>query len=224
VAAVLTVALLEAAIIAGLLFSRSSPASTDVATQSAPEPQTPSPAATPPPPEQQPSGRRGGSPARIPATTTAAAAESKTGTKPPPAAERTGTVRITSPVALDVYANGKRIGTTGSPISLAAGRYTLELVSEPLGYRATQNVTVAAGGTVSRPINLPNGRLNINALPWATVAVDGKPIGDTPLANLAVPIGPHEVTFRHPMLGEKREMTIVKADGITRVSVNMQQR
>ena len=106
--------------------------------------------------------------------------------------------------------------------ALAAGRHSLELVNESLGFRAAQNLTIVASSTLSRTIALPQGRLNINALPWATVSVDGKPVGETPLANLALPIGPHEVTFRHPMLGEKRETTVVKAEGVTRVSVNMQ--
>jgi hypothetical protein len=123
-----------------------------------------------------------------------------------------------------VFANGTRIGTTDGPLSLAAGRHALELVNQTLGYRGTQNITVAAGGTVSRAITLPQGRLNINADPWATVSVDGRAVGETPLANLPLQIGSHEVTFRHPVFGEKRETTIVKADGVTRVSVNMQQR
>jgi hypothetical protein len=219
VAAVLAVAVLEAVIIAGLLFSRATPAATDVAaTQSAPTAPAPNAGTTSDPVA---TGRRGNTPNRS-STTTAAAADTNAAARPEPAVERTGTLRFSSPIALEIYTNGTRIGTTASPILLPAGRHTLELVSEPLGYRATQNVTVAAGRTVSRAITLPHGRLNINALPWATVSVDGKPVGDTPLANLPVTIGPHEVTFRHPMLGEKRETTLVKAEGVTRVSVNMQ--
>jgi hypothetical protein len=224
VAAVLTVALLEAVIIAGLLFSRStSPSATDAAAVQPAPSQTASNTETAPSASVQPaSGQRSGTPNR-PAPTAAASAANAAG-RQTPAAERTGTVRFSSPVALDVFANGTRIGTTDGPLSLAAGRHALELVNQTLGYRGTQNITVAAGGTVSRAITLPQGRLNINADPWATVSVDGRAVGETPLANLPLQIGSHEVTFRHPVFGEKRETTIVKADGVTRVSVNMQQR
>jgi hypothetical protein len=131
-------------------------------------------------------------------------------------------VRFEAPIALEVYANGVRIGNSNRPLQLAAGRHTLELVNESLAYRATRQVTVTAGGITTHEIALPNGRLNINASPWAQVSVNGTPVGDTPLANLAVSIGTHEVTFRHPMLGEKRATAIVKADSVTLVSINMQ--
>ena len=223
-AAVITVALLEAGIIAGLLLTRPASTPADLAgTPSTPAAATVSQVTTPPPPapEPQPSNSRR---TRTPDATSATPAAVDTGApaRPAPAAQRTGTVRFSSPVVLEVHANGARLGTTANPIALAAGRHTLELINESLGYRAAQSLTIAAGSTVSRTITLPQGRLNINALPWATVSVDGKPVGETPLANLAVPIGPHEVTFRHPMLGEKRETTVVKAEGVTRVSVNMQ--
>ena len=43
----------------------------------------------------------------------------------------------------------------------------------------------------------------LNAQPWADVWVDGERVGETPIGNVAVPIGPHEVVFRHPQLGEQ---------------------
>ena len=219
VAAVLTVALLEAVVIAGLLFSRA-PSSTELAAaQSAPA--EPAPDAVTSLPADQPASRRDTVQRSVHATN-AAAGGATPARNTTPDTERRGSVRFNSPIALDVYANGTRIGNTSSPLQLSAGRHTLELINEPLSYRATQNVTVTAGRTVSRDVPLPQGRLNINALPWAHVTVDGKPVGETPLANLSMPIGPHEVTFRHPMLGEKRETAIVKVDTVTRVSVNMQ--
>ena len=44
----------------------------------------------------------------------------------------------------------------------------------------------------------------MNASPWAQVWIDGTQVGDTPLGDLSVPIGPHEFWFRHPQFGEKR--------------------
>jgi hypothetical protein len=33
--------------------------------------------------------------------------------------------------------------------------------------------------------------LNVNARPWANVWLDGRAVGETPLANLRVPVGEH---------------------------------
>jgi hypothetical protein len=69
---------------------------------------------------------------------------------------------------------------------------------------------------------VPNGRISINALPWANVWIDGSAAGETPLANLSMPIGQHEIVFRHPQLGEQRQTVVVKTEGLTRVSVKFQ--
>jgi serine/threonine-protein kinase len=69
---------------------------------------------------------------------------------------------------------------------------------------------------------MPNGTLNINAVPWAAVWIDGNSFGDTPLGNLSLPAGSHEIVFRHPQLGERREKAMVRADTATRVTVNFE--
>jgi hypothetical protein len=61
----------------------------------------------------------------------------------------------------------------------------------------------------------------VNAVPWAQVSINGKPVGDTPLGNLPLPVGEHEITFRHPQLGEQTQKVIVKSGVLTRVSASM---
>jgi hypothetical protein len=58
-------------------------------------------------------------------------------------------------------------------------------------------------------------------MPWAEVLLDGRAIGQTPLANLDVPIGTHEVTWRHPQLGERRQTVVVKAQSPARVGMDL---
>jgi type II secretory pathway predicted ATPase ExeA len=41
-------------------------------------------------------------------------------------------------------------------------------------------------------------RLSVNAAPWAEIHLDGKPVGETPLGELAVAPGPHVVTATLP--------------------------
>jgi hypothetical protein len=56
------------------------------------------------------------------------------------------------------------------------------------------------------------------------VWIDGQQIGETPLSNVRVPIGSHELVFRHPELGEKPVRAVVTAGAPNRVSVDLRQR
>jgi hypothetical protein len=62
----------------------------------------------------------------------------------------------------------------------------------------------------ARPVVM--GRLNVNAIPWAEVWVDGQPIGQTPIGNIPISVGSHRLTFRHPDFGELQTVAIVTAD------------
>ena len=107
------------------------------------------------------------------------------------------------------------------PIVISAGAHQLDLVNSAFGYHSRQTVQIKAGQVVPLQVQPPDGRLSINALPWAQVWIDGSSVGETPLANLPVAVGEHEVVFRHPQLGERREKAIVKSDTLTRVSVSL---
>jgi hypothetical protein len=64
----------------------------------------------------------------------------------------------------------------------------------------------------------------INAIPWAEVWVDGEKAGDTPIGNLPAAIGKHEVTFRHPELGEAHQTVTVTMSGPARLSVDLRKK
>jgi hypothetical protein len=134
-----------------------------------------------------------------------------------------GGIAVTSPVELQIMERGRRVGSTRTDrILLNPGRHTSDLVSEALGYQSRQVVDVVAGKTTAIAPTLPNGTLSVNALPWAEVLLDGQQIGQTPLGNLPVRIGSHEVTFRHPELGETKRTVMVTLRGPARVSVDFQ--
>jgi hypothetical protein len=135
-----------------------------------------------------------------------------------------GWIRIAAPFAMSVYEHGQLVGSSESDrIMLPAGQHQLEVVNETLSFRSTQIVQVAAGKVTPLGIELPNGLVNLNAAPWAEVWIDGKSIGETPIGNLSLPIGPHEVVFRHPTLGERRHAVSVTLAGPVRLSVDMNQ-
>jgi serine/threonine-protein kinase len=103
---------------------------------------------------------------------------------------------------------------------LSAGRHTLDLVNETLAYRASHEVDIKPGEE-ERLVVAPTGTVNVNALPWAEVWLDGSKLGETPLANMTVPLGTREFVFRHPELGERKLSITVKAGSPVQVSVDL---
>ena len=133
-----------------------------------------------------------------------------------------GWVAITAPVELTILEQGQVIGTTRSArIMLPAGRHSLELVNERLGFRASRVVDVVDGKTATFTPELPRGTVSVNALPWAEVWLEERKVGDTPLANLSLRIGTHQLLFRHPSFGERRQDVTITAGAPARVSVDM---
>jgi hypothetical protein len=104
---------------------------------------------------------------------------------------------------------------------LASGRHVIEFVNQTLGYRQSRVVQVMPGKVAPIVIELPQGTVNLNASPWAEVWIDGRRVGETPIGNLSVPIGPHEIVFRHPELGEKKHAVSVTTAAPVRLSVSM---
>jgi serine/threonine protein kinase len=142
----------------------------------------------------------------------------------PPVAEGpvSGWISVKAPFVIEIHEDGRLIGTTETDrLMLASGRHSLEFVNSALGYRQTQTVQVLPGKVASVSVDLPQGSVNLNAAPWAEVWIDGRRVGETPIGNLAVPIGPHEIVFRHPEFGEKKQAVSVTTGAPVRLSVSM---
>ena len=110
-----------------------------------------------------------------------------------------GWISVKAPFSMEIREGGQLLGSSDTDrIMMAAGRHELELVSETLGYRATRVVQVLPGKVAAIAVDLPQGVVNLNASPWAEVWIDGQRVGETPIGNLSVAIGPHEIVFKHP--------------------------
>jgi serine/threonine-protein kinase len=48
------------------------------------------------------------------------------------------------------------------------------------------------------------GWLSLDATPWATVSLDGRSLGHTPLMRVEVPAGEHELVLENPERGIRR--------------------
>lgn len=147
-----------------------------------------------------------------------------TATAPPPrpAGPSAGWLTVASPVALQIIEGRDIIGTSASSrIMLPTGRHELVLTNAEIGFTEKRIISITAGESATVKVQLPNAPLSINAVPWAEVWVDGVKLGETPIGNHSVRLGPHEVVFRHPELGERRQTVTVTATKPARVSVDM---
>ena len=133
-----------------------------------------------------------------------------------------GWIRLDVPATVQVLENGRVIGNSEfERIMLPVGRHELEFINLPLGYRERRTVQVTAGQTTSLRPEWPRGSMAINAIPWAEVLVDGNRVGETPIGNVTVPVGAHEVLFRHPELGERRMSVTVTVGEPLKVGVDL---
>jgi hypothetical protein len=137
------------------------------------------------------------------------------------AAGRTAGMRVLSRIPLQVLAGKEYLGSSDrGPIFTTAGTRDLDFINNAVGFRTRQRVTVSADRVISVRIDPPNGSMNVTAEPWAQVWIDGALAGDTPLVNLSVPLGEHDVVFRHPQFGERHQTAVVQTRAVTSVSVS----
>jgi hypothetical protein len=136
-----------------------------------------------------------------------------------------GWIAVTAPADVQVFENKRLIGTSQSDrLMVSAGRHDIEIVNETLGYRTARTIQVTPGKVSPIKIDFPKGTIALNAVPWAEVWVDGEKVGDTPIGNLSLTIGPHEIVFRHPDLGEQRHAATVTVNSPARLSVDLRKK
>ena len=133
-----------------------------------------------------------------------------------------GWVLFTAPFEVQIGEDDVVLATARSArISLKTGTHRLSLVNEALQFEETRQVVVTAGQTTTVKVDPPRVPVSANARPWADVIIDGTNVGQTPIANLPVTIGQHEVIFRHPEFGEQRRTMVVTMRGTNRIAVDL---
>ena len=133
-------------------------------------------------------------------------------------------ISVVAPIELQVFDGSALVGnSTTNRILVLAGRHTINLVNAELKYQEARTVEVQAGRVATVRVEVPNGVLHVNAVPWAEVFVDGRRVGETPIANLAVPIGAHEITLRNPKFPEQKRSVVISLAGPSRLGVDLRQ-
>jgi hypothetical protein len=183
--------------------------------------------------ESTPAPSNAAAPAAAPAPTTGVAkpTAARTDAAVPPVAPPVdksmlaGSVAVSAAVPMQVLVRGRVVATTeAESFMLPVGTQELEFVNQSVGYRARRTVTVQAGKTTTLRLEPPSGTVNINAVPWAEVFLDGQRLGETPLGNLQMPIGSRELVFRHPDLGERRATVLVTLKEPARISIDLRKK
>jgi hypothetical protein len=80
---------------------------------------------------------------------------------------------------------------------------------------------VTAGKTTAIRVEPPKTSVSVNARPWAEIVLDGTSVGLTPIANLLVTVGSHEVVFKHPQFAERKQSVIVTVKGPNRIAADL---
>jgi len=133
-----------------------------------------------------------------------------------------GWLSVQSPFDVEIVEGADVIGSsTMSRVMLAAGRHDVVLANRSVGYQETKKIDVTAGRTTTLRVDPPQVSVSVNARPWAEILVDGASVGQTPIANLLVPVGSHDVVFRNPQHGDRRQTVIVTANGPNRITADL---
>jgi len=136
-----------------------------------------------------------------------------------------GWVAIASPFEVQILEGGKLVGSSQTDrLMVPSGNHQLELVNEALGFRVVRSVQVPPGKVANVAVKPPSGTIALNATPWADVYIDGERVGETPIGNLQVPIGTHEIVFKNPDLGEQHQTATVTLTTPARLSVDMRKK
>ena len=118
--------------------------------------------------------------------------------------------------------NGRLLGSSASGrVALDPGSHLIEIRNDSLGFQATRTVQVLPGKTVRVSIALPEGNLSINATPWAEVTVDGRGLGETPIANVTLRAAITRARLPASPARRLKQTVVVKAGETGRVTVNM---
>jgi hypothetical protein len=130
-----------------------------------------------------------------------------------------GFVKISAPFIIEIAENGKVIGTSDDAVILGPGRHNLYLSNTDLDYSTSQEVEIQPGETTELALN-PKGHAAINALPWAEIWVDGKKIGETPMADAEIPLGAREIVFKNPQFPERKLTATIKGHGTQPITID----
>jgi len=132
-------------------------------------------------------------------------------------------INLTTSVPVNVYIDDKDYGMT--PIKgllIPSGYHDLRFKNDEYLIDEIQHVYIIPGVPFERNLTLGHfASLNLNAIPWADVYIDGKYVGQTPIANLKVVVGAHEIVFKNSKFPIRRRNVSLEEGTTTDITVDM---
>lgn len=122
-----------------------------------------------------------------------------------------GWLAIFSPIPLEIFLDGRfaRPNDEGR-IMARPGKYQVEMVSEQFKYRVIEPLEVRPGEVTAHTVSLPMGSVHVTAPEGTEIRLEGEVVGRTPLDDLSIAIGTHDITATHPEAGQRRLMVDVR--------------
>ena len=133
----------------------------------------------------------------------------------------TGTVKVICDAVVKVMEGDIVHGFTRESLELPVGRHDLTLIDDASGINTTRTVVVDARRPTVVKVAMPTGVLALSATPTAEVWVDGNRRGETPIRAMTLRAGAHDVVFRHPDLGDRKQAVVVTAGDVLRLNVDL---
>jgi predicted Ser/Thr protein kinase len=126
--------------------------------------------------------------------------------------------------ATDTPATGGRsLGTPPPVVPYAPAVIPVREEAATTEVRSERPVAASEPGPLATPPAAAPGFLLVVVSPWANVAIDGEPAGQTPLARVSLAAGAHTVRLTHPDYQPYPRRVVVKSGETTRLAVDLTQ-
>jgi len=131
--------------------------------------------------------------------------------------------RVTSNVPGLVRVNGRRLGRTPVEVrGIPAGKVDVEVFDARVGFSKKQTFDVRAGDNGILALDMGKGSLQLWVRPYATVMLNGKSLGQTPIAPIELYEGRYKFKLVNAELGKEKVMEyVVHAGGNHVLKANM---
>jgi len=110
-----------------------------------------------------------------------------------------------------VFFRGHVLGVTPLATELPPGKQTLRFAEPTLGL--DKSVLLVVGSEAAHHVTFGKGTLEVRVSPWANVKLDGKPLGQTPVAPMELYEGVHKLELSNPELKVERTLDVKLAPG-----------
>ncbi|WNG28554.1 serine/threonine protein kinase [Cystobacter fuscus] len=179
--------------------------------EASPSPTPPVPVPSPPDPDPEKKASASAEPQPAPAT----APKPSEPEPPSSAAPLPVSFRVESNLPGSVRVGGKPFGSTPADVKgLTPGRVSVEVFDKQQGFSKKQTFELKPGDNGVLRFTIGKGRLSFLVLPYATVVLDGKTLGDTPLPPVEVYEGRHVIKLINDKQGAPvtREFVVKPGD------------